>query len=300
MPLPATHVIDLSHWNEIPSSLEAAAAAGVVGVIHKASEGTSYVDKKVSARWYLAKDAGMLWGLYHFLLAGKIEQQANHFCDLARQYGDENTLLALDWEIPKDSPTAPIGDAIAWLDAVEKQMGRRPIIYSGNVIKEAVGGKRHDKLNEDNYKLWIAQFPKDPVNTPSPTLPTGWSKYWLWQWSEKGTVAGVTPPTDCNQADDLTEVLRTWSGGEEPMPAPPPPEPPEPGLDHGIGWAVAQLVGGQKVAREGWNGKGMWLFYADRPGDNWQPFVAMHTVQGTDVPWLCSQTDLLAQDWRLV
>ena len=74
-----------------------------------------------------------------------------------------------------------------------------------------------------------------------------------------------------------------------------------------IGWAVAQLQAGSKVARAGWNGKGMWLWLdvpsADSAGPDglpWQPTVMMKTAQDTHVAWLCSQSDLLATDWEIV
>jgi hypothetical protein len=74
-----------------------------------------------------------------------------------------------------------------------------------------------------------------------------------------------------------------------------------------IGWAVKQLQHGDQVRRAGWNGKGMALFlvknwsdegFADGQHPPTLPFVAMRTVQGGIVPWLCSQTDLLAADWE--
>jgi hypothetical protein len=77
---------------------------------------------------------------------------------------------------------------------------------------------------------------------------------------------------------------------------------------NGIGWAVKQLQHGDRVCRSGWNGKGMYLFlvlnwtFTDGKNDNrpTQPFVAMKTANGSDVPWLCSQSDLLATDWETV
>ena len=73
-----------------------------------------------------------------------------------------------------------------------------------------------------------------------------------------------------------------------------------------IGWAVAAMRDGAKVRRRGWNGKGMHLFFVGSPElirsgshDDWQSFVAMRTSDGTNVPWLCSQTDLLMYDWEL-
>ncbi len=85
----------------------------------------------------------------------------------------------------------------------------------------------------------------------------------------------------------------------------------------GIGWAVKQMRNGDKVAREGWNGKGMFLFLV--PGSKFAvnrapllgiypagteveycPHVDMKTADGKVVPWLASQTDLLAEDWDVV
>lgn len=67
-----------------------------------------------------------------------------------------------------------------------------------------------------------------------------------------------------------------------------------------IGDAVAALQCGEKVARSGWNGKGMYLELQtpDAHSKMSLPYVYMRTAQGDLVPWLCSQTDLLADDWE--
>ena len=72
-----------------------------------------------------------------------------------------------------------------------------------------------------------------------------------------------------------------------------------------IGWAVKQMRNGDHVQRSGWNGKDMYIaITAGQPandrGDVFPPFVFMRTVQNGLVPWLCSQTDLLATDWQVV
>lgn len=69
--------------------------------------------------------------------------------------------------------------------------------------------------------------------------------------------------------------------------------------EQNIGWAVLALESGGRVQREGWNAKGMWL-ELQRPDANSKmtlPYVYMRTAFGGRVPWLCSQTDLLARDW---
>lgn len=65
--------------------------------------------------------------------------------------------------------------------------------------------------------------------------------------------------------------------------------------------AGEQMLDGARVCRTGWNGKGMWLALQipDANSKMSLPYVYMQTVQGDLVPWLCSQTDLLATDWQV-
>lgn len=81
--------------------------------------------------------------------------------------------------------------------------------------------------------------------------------------------------------------------------------------------ALEHLKNGVKMQRTGWNGKGMYLFiigtnssevgigkggwtYTNGVNDNFQllPFIAMKTADDKVVPWLASQTDILANDWQ--
>ena len=73
-------------------------------------------------------------------------------------------------------------------------------------------------------------------------------------------------------------------------------------LGNGIGWAVERLHNGNKVSRAGWNGKGLWIELQRPDADSKMtlPYVFMKTVTGETVPWLCSQSDLLAVDWGVV
>lgn len=87
------------------------------------------------------------------------------------------------------------------------------------------------------------------------------------------------------------------------------------GLDFGA--VVDGLKKGKRYARSGWNGKGMFIFLVN--GSNfkvnreplltimgegtevtYRPHVDMKTVDGEIVPWICSQSDMLANDWCLV
>ncbi len=66
--------------------------------------------------------------------------------------------------------------------------------------------------------------------------------------------------------------------------------------------ALFFIKSGCKFRRSGWNGPGQHI-ELQRPDDNSKmtlPYIYISTVQGDLVPWLASQTDILATDWELV
>jgi hypothetical protein len=69
-----------------------------------------------------------------------------------------------------------------------------------------------------------------------------------------------------------------------------------------FGFALSQLKMGNKVARKGWNGKGMWLVLQvpDERSKMTRPYIYMSTVDAALVPWVASQTDLIDEDWFVV
>lgn len=79
-----------------------------------------------------------------------------------------------------------------------------------------------------------------------------------------------------------------------------------------FGEALEALKAGKKVARKGWNGKGMflcfvhWKDWSVNPAETHKtsthlaPWIGMKTADNMFVPWLASQTDMLAEDWHIV
>lgn len=84
--------------------------------------------------------------------------------------------------------------------------------------------------------------------------------------------------------------------------------------------ALNILKDGERVCRKGWNGKGMWLAlqkgYPEGTPANKNsasaykipegtiikvlPYIVMKTADDCFVPWLASQTDILANDWEML
>lgn len=91
-----------------------------------------------------------------------------------------------------------------------------------------------------------------------------------------------------------------------------------------FGTVLMELKLGAKVSREGWNGKGMYLYLTQgkfdfkdenvksvegidlrsfdqiTSGETKLPYITMKTALNSHVPWLASQTDMLAEDWCIL
>lgn len=86
-------VIDLSHHNQI-SSFQQIKDAGILAVIHKATQGQSYTDPTFISHRDAAHGVGLKFGAYHFGTGGDAVVQAEHFLSVAGNDG----LLVLDFE----------------------------------------------------------------------------------------------------------------------------------------------------------------------------------------------------------
>lgn len=66
-----------------------------------------------------------------------------------------------------------------------------------------------------------------------------------------------------------------------------------------FGAAIAALKNGMIAYRNGWNGKNMFikLQVPDEHCKMSQPYIYMYTADKHRVPWLASQSDMLAEDW---
>jgi GH25 family lysozyme M1 (1,4-beta-N-acetylmuramidase) len=191
--MPKPLVIDLSHHNTI-GSLHDAAAAGIVGVIHKATEGVKMVDKTAKSRFALSRDAGLLWGVYHFMKPGDVETQVDHF--LKNAPADDKTLYVLDFEV--DGIT--LSQVLEFLELVDDRTGQIPVLYTGFKLKDLGGARKIPALTA--YRLWLAQY------GPRPVLPKGYDKLWLWQYTQTGKIAGVSGDVDLNEYNGTAEQLR--------------------------------------------------------------------------------------------
>ena len=167
-------VVDISHHNG-NVNLVKAKAAGIIGVIHKATQGTSMTDNKYQTNREKAEAAGLLWGAYHFGTKGDGAAQADFF--LSKANPDDSTLLVLDFE-PNGTSTMTLDQAKAFVSRINEVRGSFPGLYSGNLIKEKLGGKPPDPVLSQCF-LWIAQYAPAPTN-----IPATWPTFTFWQYTD--------------------------------------------------------------------------------------------------------------------
>jgi lysozyme len=127
-------VVDLSHWDQ-SVDFKLAKEDGILGVIHKATQGLEYVDPKYAERRKAAEEEGYLWGAYHFGVGENGKGQAEHFLETV---GDNSqVLLALDIEENRNGKNITPEQAEDFVERILEATDRLPLIYgSASFLKD--------------------------------------------------------------------------------------------------------------------------------------------------------------------
>ncbi len=193
-PSAADVVIDLSHW-QANVDFPALRQAGIIATILKATEGTGSVDPTFATRAAAAANAGLLVGAYHFLDSSDPVAQADHFLECAGRL----RMLAVDLESVPPSCTAVANAAIA-VNRILDSTGSLPTVYTG----------RYQIPTADQVlsqcPLWLAEYGSLPV------CPPGWSQWKLWQYTDAGSIPGVSGAVDRSRFAGSIDELRGWWG----------------------------------------------------------------------------------------
>jgi GH25 family lysozyme M1 (1,4-beta-N-acetylmuramidase) len=173
------NVVDLYHLDNVTSFTDAA-AAGIWGVIHKATTGGTGQDSAYAGRRAPALAAGLLWGAYHWGTNANVESQVQNFLTTAQP--DAQTLVALDFEQTEGNQMT-LDQARQFLTLIEEKLGRKAVLYSGSLIKDDLGNTNDAFFG--GHRLWLAQYGSKP------SVQASWSSYWLWQYADATT--GLEP-----------------------------------------------------------------------------------------------------------
>jgi len=208
--MPTGNVVDLSHHNTVTAAdFAGMKTAGILGVIHKATQGVGYTDSKFHERKAMATDAGLMFGGYHFGTNEDATAQRDHFLSVVDP--SPETLLALDHE-ENQAHTMNLETARTFLTGIRDAVHRPAWYYSGSLIKGLLG-KKVDPFFA-SHLLWLAQY------GPHAVSPASWAKPTLWQFTDRGTIAGVEGHFDLNQFDGgAAELAKVWALEGDPVAA---------------------------------------------------------------------------------
>lgn len=216
-------IIDLSHHNG-PSAitgLEDAYKSGIRVVIHKATQGTSFVDKQFRAVRDEARRLGMLFGSYHFGTSADPTKQAEHYLQTIDDGKTENELAILDLEAHTDPKTSM---SILWAtmfvslvkeggtgSSIEPSVGSSVGLYTTSSYLSSLVRKQTKPLPTlHDCWLWLARY----NNTIEPEMPFGWSRSWdMWQYTDKSSVPGIGPCDRSRFRGSYDDLVRFWHLG---------------------------------------------------------------------------------------
>lgn len=194
--------IDVSYWEAGIDWLRVK-NTGTSFVFIKATESDIYTDLAFGDNWIGAKSVGIPRGAYHFFRANvDPAKQAEYFIQTVKAMGDNGEFPPILNLESNDgvSKEEIIPNVKIWLDLVEQGLGRKPIIYSGlsffqTYFTESGGGP---PSWAKEYTLYIASYNDQYVKDMEPPLPSGWSSWGLWQYSDRGGVDGINAAVDLN------------------------------------------------------------------------------------------------------
>lgn len=167
---------DISHWEKIDFNKYTKKL-----LITKATEAEGYIDPTFKNIQEECKKRGLKFGAYHFFRCDKNPiRQARHFLNTVKEFDMEPIL---DIESMDGQSVSVCKAAIkVWLDEVEKQTKKVPIIYSGHSFLVNL------QLDESfaRYPLWLARYTNIEPKAPAP-----WKEYWAWQFSDHAKFDGI-------------------------------------------------------------------------------------------------------------
>jgi lysozyme len=196
--------VDVSHlqntvdWNAVRQ-------AGKLFTFIKATDGITWTDPLFAMNWSGAKAAGLLRGAYHFYETDDdpTAQAENFLSVVTCEPGDLPPVVDFETIEGGQSTAQALQDLQTWLDVVAKATGRKPLIYTDSGFWNPLGSPGFG-----DYPLWVAEY-----GVQSPKLPTGWTSWEFWQYSEAGMVAGISVPVDLDVFNGTLADLEAFIQG---------------------------------------------------------------------------------------
>ncbi|GAB2448843.1 lysozyme [Streptomyces incanus] len=202
--------IDVSHWQGA-INWTSVRNSGIQFAWMKATEGTGHKDPSFNTNYPAAHNAGVIRGAYHFALpnASNGATQANYFASSGGGWSRDNLTLpgVLDIE---HNPYGAMCYGLSttqmrtWIDdfhtTYKSRTGRDAVIYTTASWWNTCTGNWTGMSAKS--PLWVAHW-----TTTSPTLPSGFPTWTVWQYTSTGSVGGVAGTVDRNQFNGSRDRL---------------------------------------------------------------------------------------------
>lgn len=207
--------IDVSDWQGA-INWPAVKASGVEFAYIKlggADDGV-YFDSMAFANAIECHRARIPYGFYWFFAsAHPVAAQLEKIGVGLAQAGTYSLPVGIDIESKRFSPfphSAEVDSGLALCDALAEE-GHDPIIYTGpsfwnNAWAYSVARTKSPMVK---YRLWIANY-----GVQSPSIPMGWTKHFIWQYSQTGSVSGIAGNVDLDESDTILSGGTTMTRGQ--------------------------------------------------------------------------------------
>ena len=183
------------------------AADGVKFAFIRVSDGTMFPDAYFDAHWAGSRAAGIKHGAYQFFRPSEdpIVQANMLLAKINSTLAADDLPPVIDVEASDMQPASVITAKMQmWINHVQAAIGRAPIVYSNRPFwRDSVGG-----ADFSAYPLWHAQY----TTAPCPNIAPQWPTWHLWQYSESGTVPGITGGVDMNRWNGTQASLDAFLG----------------------------------------------------------------------------------------
>jgi len=182
----------------------------------RATIGAHSADTQFAGNWIRIRSTAMIRGAYHFFwpLSDAANQADNYVNTVGMLMpGDLPPALDIEESYLRANPEQDVWTTIApnnrlpmilnWLTRIEHALGIAPIIYSRKNYLETLLGNGLTELA--GYALWIAHY----TGAPQPGIPSAWNDWTFWQYTDKGSVTGISGDVDHNRFNGDLDNLRT-------------------------------------------------------------------------------------------
>ena len=180
-------------------------AAGIDFAIARISDGGA-LDTDFATNWSSMKSAGVIRGAYQYFEPGQDPTtQANIVISAVGMLGAGDLPVTADMETTGGQSAATIAANLqTWATAVHAGTGKVPMIYTAVGYWNASVGST--AFGSD--PLWVANW-----GVTCPDLPSGWSNWVFWQYSDMGSVGGISGAVDLDEYNGTLAQLQSFAGG---------------------------------------------------------------------------------------